>query len=207
LELHPNIKVLILDNLSSLAPGLDENSKQDWDPIGQWLISIRHMGRSVILFHHSGKQGIQRGTSGREDQMDCIMKLTRPKGAKGRGAHFRVEFEKWRNMGPGASRSPFDIRLVEVDEEGHLEWRVDDTDPDDIYYALIMKPEIPLAWIAKRMEVTKQAISPKRKRAEELRLIDKNRNPTKSGREYLKDIGQRIDLESLYQEYYERHGG
>ncbi|MFC1789036.1 AAA family ATPase [Thermodesulfobacteriota bacterium] len=43
------IKVMILDNLSALATGIDENLKKEWDPINQWLISLRHLGVSVLI--------------------------------------------------------------------------------------------------------------------------------------------------------------
>jgi hypothetical protein len=37
-----HIKLWIIDNIASLASGLDENSKKDWDPINGWpLNSIR----------------------------------------------------------------------------------------------------------------------------------------------------------------------
>ena len=76
--------LLILDNIASLTPGLDENSKGDWDPINQWLISLRHLNVAVIFIHHSGKNAKSgsRGTSGREDALDCIIKLSRPEGYK-----------------------------------------------------------------------------------------------------------------------------
>ena len=67
LEKNEQIKLLILDNLASLAPGIDENSKKDWDPISQWLLSLRRLGKAVIFVHHAGKSGSQRGTISRED--------------------------------------------------------------------------------------------------------------------------------------------
>jgi putative DNA primase/helicase len=68
-------QLLILDNLSSLAGGLDENDKKQWDPINEWMLSLRHLGVAIIFVHHAGKGGQQRGTSGREDNVDNIIKL------------------------------------------------------------------------------------------------------------------------------------
>jgi len=114
--------LLILDNLASLTPGLNENSKEDWDPINQWLISLRHLGVSVIIVHHAGKGNQQRGTSGREDALDSIIKLKRPPicGTE-QGARFTVMFDKARNIAPCAGLRSFDLHLLE-DGSGSLEW-------------------------------------------------------------------------------------
>ena len=60
-------KFVVIDNLASLAPGINENVKADYDPINQWLLSLRHVGITVFLVHNLGKGGEQRGTSARED--------------------------------------------------------------------------------------------------------------------------------------------
>lgn len=115
--------LLILDNIASLTPGIKENSKEDWDPINQWLISLRHLGVSVLLIHHSGKGNAQRGTSGREDALDCVINLRRP-GICGHehGARFSVGFEKSRNIAPGPGLVTFDLHLLETGSGG-LEWK------------------------------------------------------------------------------------
>ena len=74
-----NIGLLILDNLSALAPGIDENEKLDFDPISQWLKQVRHHGIAIIVIHHVGKSGDQRGTSAREDNVDTSLVLNPPK--------------------------------------------------------------------------------------------------------------------------------
>ena len=70
LKNHPDIQLLIIDNLASLTPGLDENVKKDWNPINQWLLKLRSSGIAVIMVHHTGKDGHQRGTSAREDNLN-----------------------------------------------------------------------------------------------------------------------------------------
>lgn len=72
------IKLWVIDNLASLAGGLDENSKKDWDPINQWLLELRFAGISTIMLHHTNKDDGQRGTSGREDNLDISIILKRP---------------------------------------------------------------------------------------------------------------------------------
>ena len=113
---------MILDNIASLTPGIAENSKEDWDPVNQWLISLRHLGVSVLLIHHSGKGGAQRGTSGREDALDCIIKLKPGLVNSGEyGAAFGIRFEKARNVAPDQGIYPFDLELVE-DGKGGVVW-------------------------------------------------------------------------------------
>jgi len=91
------IKLWVVDNLASLAPGLDENKKQDWDPINSWLLDLRFAGISTILLHHTGKEGQQRGTSSREDNLDCSIILKSPVDyAPEDGCRFVVHFSKAR---------------------------------------------------------------------------------------------------------------
>ena len=79
IEKH-NIELLILDNLSSLAPGIDENTTLDFNPINRWMLELRFIGCSIILTHHTGKSGEQRGTTAHEDHVDTSIMLNRPAG-------------------------------------------------------------------------------------------------------------------------------
>ena len=54
---------LILDNLSSLTAALRENDSDSWSPIQQWLLRLRRRGISVLIVHHAGKGGEQRGNA------------------------------------------------------------------------------------------------------------------------------------------------
>jgi hypothetical protein len=109
------IKVLVLDNVSTLFPGLDESSKRDWEPIAAWLIRLRHRGVTVMIGHHAGKNGLQRGTSGREGAINTTIALTIPPDHKPEdGCHFFLHFEKSRGV-KGAAVTALDARLEEVD--------------------------------------------------------------------------------------------
>ena len=44
-----------------------------------WLLELRRRGMTVLLIHHAGKSGDQRGTSAREDIMDTVISLRRPR--------------------------------------------------------------------------------------------------------------------------------
>jgi putative DNA primase/helicase len=93
--LDMGIKLLVLDNLSCLVPVVDENSKEDWDPLNQWLLELRFKGVSVVFLHHTNKGGGQRGTSGREDSLDTSIFLLRPPGYSPEDrAFFFVTFTK-----------------------------------------------------------------------------------------------------------------
>ncbi len=92
-----HVKILILDNISSLASGIDENSKKDWDPVNQWLLELRFIGASTIMLHHTSKAGLQRGTSAREDNLDISIMLKRPSDyVPEDGCRFIVSFTKAR---------------------------------------------------------------------------------------------------------------
>ena len=91
------IKILVLDNISSLAPGIDENPKKDWDPINQWFLELRFSGISTIPIFHAGKNKDQRGTSAHEDNVDKSIMLSPPSGySPQQGARFILKFKKKR---------------------------------------------------------------------------------------------------------------
>jgi len=116
-----DFEVVFLDNLASLTPGIDENIKKDWDSINQWLLNLRFSGISVVMFHHTGKGGDQRGTSAREDNIDNSILLSRVADHNpADGAKFRVEFTKCRNVcGPNLESM---IMYLTEDENGVLCW-------------------------------------------------------------------------------------
>jgi len=99
LMLALEIRVVILDNLASITPGIDENDKKEFDPINQWLMTLRFDGLSVVIVHHTGKSGVQRGTSAHEDHVDTALCLERPRGYRDEwGCRFRVRVTKDRDF-------------------------------------------------------------------------------------------------------------
>lgn len=97
LLLHRSIKLWVIDNIASLSSGIDENSKQEWDPINRWLLDLRFAGISTILMHHENRTGTQRGTSAREDNIDMSIVLKKPGNYRADdGARFTVNFTKAR---------------------------------------------------------------------------------------------------------------
>jgi len=91
--------VLVFDNLSSLARGYDENSNTDLDGLLEFFVALRHIGYSVVVVHHAGKSGRQRGASRREDFMDTIIKLSQNDEVSS-DTSFTLSFEKTRGARP-----------------------------------------------------------------------------------------------------------
>ena len=82
-------ELIICDNLSTLAHGLRENEADSFGPVQSWMLEQRAAGRSVLLVHHAGKGGGQRGTSRKEDTLDTVISLSRPPGySAAEGARF-----------------------------------------------------------------------------------------------------------------------
>lgn len=121
LDDNRDLRVLILDNISCLFSGIDEDKKSHWEPIAAWLVRLRYRGITTLLVHHAGKGGQQRGTSGREDSLDTVIKLNKPAGySQAEGCHFEIHFTKCRSA-KGEELEAIDAMLGE--KQGSLEWR------------------------------------------------------------------------------------
>lgn len=118
-----NAKSLYLDNISCLFRGGDEKEGTDWESAQEWLISLRRDGVSVILGHHDGKQGLQRGTSKREDPLNWVIQLKRPSDYQiEEGLRCEIHFEKARRLF-GADARPFEAKLM-TGEDGKPTWAI-----------------------------------------------------------------------------------
>lgn len=113
-ELDPwlsGVELLVLDNLSTLTSVIRDNDADSWNPIQEWLLRLRRRGVSVLIVHHAGKGGEQRGTSRREDVLDTSISLRRPSDyVPTEGARFEVHFEKARGV-HGDRVKPFEARM------------------------------------------------------------------------------------------------
>ena len=106
-------QVLIFDNLSTLRRNVSENDNDETRFLNDWFISLRSFGYSVIVVHHAGKSGQQRGASIIEVPMDYVIKLTRPditKSRQSQGAVFDLELDKIRGLGPAADNLTLSLR-------------------------------------------------------------------------------------------------
>jgi putative DNA primase/helicase len=139
LEPHlDGVDLLILDNLSTLMTTGSEGASDSWLLMQNWLLLLRRKGIAVLLIHHAGVNGKQRGTSRREDALDTVIGLRRPADySPEQGARFEVHVEKARTLvGDGAL--PFEA-MVEafVSESGRagIRWVARDLKPPIQYRA------------------------------------------------------------------------
>lgn len=103
--------LLVLDNKSTLFSNVRENEAGTWDGPQQWLMSLRASGMAVLLLHHAGKNGLQRGSSMHDVVNDIILELYEPEGPSPEvGSQFVLEFEKKRHM-HGHQCQPLLVRL------------------------------------------------------------------------------------------------
>lgn len=116
------VNLVIIDNIATLCRTGKENEANSWAQMQAWLLDLRRRGISVLLIHHSGKSGDQRGTSAREDIMDSVISLRRPQRYRmSEGARFEVHLTKARNLS-GEEAEPFEAHLKGSDDS--LSWTV-----------------------------------------------------------------------------------
>ncbi len=127
------VDMVVLDNIATLCRTGKENESQSWQPMQAWLLELRRRGITVLLIHHAGKSGDQRGTSAREDIMDTVISLRRPREySMAEGARFEVHLTKARGI-LGDDAKPFEANLV---TEGNvLQWHIkelEDVEMDEL---------------------------------------------------------------------------
>lgn len=105
--------LIVVDNLSTVCRSVRENDADSWLPVQSWCLRQRAEGKSVLLIHHAGKGGGQRGTSRKEDVLDSVVSLRRPIDYDAsQGARFEVHFGKARGFW-GEDAEPFEAMLVD----------------------------------------------------------------------------------------------
>jgi len=96
-------QVIIFDNLSTLRRSISENDNDAAKQLLDWFINLRHRGYTVIVVHHAGKSGQQRGASIIEVPMDFVIKLSqkdRQNIGKFQEARFDLSLDKVRLKRP-----------------------------------------------------------------------------------------------------------
>ena len=115
------VSFIVVDNISTLCSHGNENEADNWEPLQAWLLSLRRQGYTVLLVHHDGKGGSQRGTSKKEDALSQVIQLRRPADYDPTsGAKFEVHLTKARGV-HGAAAEPFEAELLS-DENGRSQW-------------------------------------------------------------------------------------
>lgn len=114
-------ELVIVDSISTLAGDGKENESESWLPMQAWALAQRRRGKTVLLLHHDGKGGEQRGTSRKEDILDLVIQLRHPPDYEPQhGARFEVHFRKYRGL-LGDVVAPFEAAL-ELPEHGGAVW-------------------------------------------------------------------------------------
>jgi hypothetical protein len=142
LEPHlDGVDVLILDNLSTLMTTGSEGASDSWLPMQNWLLRLRRKGIAVLLIHHAGVNGKQRGTSRREDTLDTVISLRRPADySHEQGARFEVHIEKARML-VGEGATPFEAAVESFTTEGGksaIRWTARDLKPSILPVKLVV---------------------------------------------------------------------
>jgi AAA domain len=148
-------ELIIIDNLSTICRALRENEADSWGPIQSWILRLRREGKSVLLIHHAGKSGAQRGTSKKEDILNTVIALRRPPDYDpNQGARFEVHYEKTRGFF-GNDAEPFEAWL----KDG--EWQIGDVTraDDDASLHALKKQGLTDREIEKRTGVPKSTVN------------------------------------------------
>lgn len=124
------VSLVVIDNLATLARHGRSNDEESWGPVQGWLLDLRRRGLAVLLVHHQGKGGDQRGTSAKEDILDTVIRLDRPRDYRTeQGALFEVHLTKARGIFGDAAK-PFEAQLL--DEGRGLSWTTRDIEAADL---------------------------------------------------------------------------
>lgn len=115
-----NTRVIVIDNLSAWCRTGKENESESWTPVSNWLLTLRRRGIAVLLVHHAGKNGEQRGNSKKEDLLDIVIQLKRAGDYDPRtGAAFTWAVTKGRHL-HGEDAAELDLMLTI--ENGVARW-------------------------------------------------------------------------------------
>jgi RecA-family ATPase len=128
--------LIILDNLSALGRGIDDNNNSDQEKFLDWLLELRSLGYSVLTIDHEGKSSNQgsRGASRKEDFLDTVIRL-KARNEDSKGANFEISFTKIRGEKPNPYRLA--VQLTS-DEEGKLKWDTDSIENMPAYLKIAM---------------------------------------------------------------------
>ena len=185
-----DVDLVVFDNISCLAGGIAENEADEWKPIQEWLLSLRRKDICVLLVHHAGKSGGQRGTSGREDILDTVIRLAAPSEYDPEaGAQFEITYDKARGF-YGKDAAPYLATLTSTANGDGLEWATRPLEDQRIEQVMKLvketNPDTGRAWsirdIAEELGMKKSTVANLRQRGMDKELND-NTDALKQGRD------------------------
>lgn len=160
-------EVVIVDNLSAWARTGRENEAESWLPIADWILRLRRRGIAVILIHHAGKGGQQRGTSKREDLLDVVIGLSRPTDYDpSKGAVFVAEFTKAREL-QGTDAESLELKLGGTEDRAVWTWSTVESSTYDRVVALA-KEGLKPGEICAELDINKSSVSRHLRKAREM---------------------------------------
>src|SRR5262249_132898 len=122
------------------------------------ILSLRRQRISVLLVHHAGQNGRQRGTTKREDPLETVIALRHPNDySPFQGLRAEVIFEKARGF-YGADAEPFEVQLC-TDFEKPI-WIVKNTaDTQNAQVQKLQKEGFTFREIAKLTGISKSTVA------------------------------------------------
>lgn len=168
--IEPDTALVVIDNLSAWCRTGRENEAESWHPVAGWILELRRRGLAVLMIHHAGKGGQQRGTSKREDLLDVVIQLSRPANYEPRqGAVFNLEFTKARNLTGDDAQS---LELALIGDETRAEWTCKTVDTGTFDRVVALANEgLSQAEIVAELDINKSNVSRHFRRAKAEGLI------------------------------------
>ena len=174
-QIEPDTAFIVVDNLSAWCRTGRENEGESWLPMSTWLSYLRRRGIAVLLVHHAGKNGGQRGTSKKEDLLDISIALDRPKDyTPEQGAAFTAEFTKARHL-KGDEAESFEIVLNGTENKAEWTWRTVELSTFDRVVSLANEGLRPHD-IVSELQINKSTVSRHMRRAISEGLIEAPQN-------------------------------
>lgn len=168
-EFDPDL--IVLDSLSALIRTGDENERGSWLPIEDWLQEQRARSRAVLMVHHQGKSGLQRGTSAREEVLDSCIAMT-----KHSHGSLRLTIERLRDHDGPVDRTitaRLDIEAKTARWRKVGKAKTDDGDMSDTRSQVLTlkKQDVPNGTIARRLRLDRKTVYDHVKRLEGAGLV------------------------------------
>jgi hypothetical protein len=173
---NSHAKVLILDNLSTLASGMKENEADSWELVNNWLLDLRRRKIAVVIVHHAGRSGEMRGTSKREDNVFWIIALddAKKEAADKRGARFISRFTK-PSRNTQEEIPPYEWHLVTDEASGLVSIGHRQAHTLEIFRSVIEAGVTKCDEIAAEMKLPKYTVSRLAKKAVDAGWLKKSR--------------------------------
>ena len=175
-QIEPDTAFVVVDNLSAWCRTGRENEGESWLPMSTWLSYLRRRGIAVLLVHHAGKSGGQRGTSKKEDLLDISIALDRPKDyLPEQGAAFTAEFTKARHL-KGNEAESLEIVLAGTEDKAQWTWRTVELSNFDRVVSLANEG-LKANEIVSELQINKSTVSRHLNRAKSEGLIEDSQKP------------------------------